>query len=322
MRLARRRWLQAALLGGLGTLLGRDDPGLRLYRRAGHAFGTDVSITVAAPHERSAEAALDAAFHEIRVVERAAALFAPRSEIARLNSQGRLDEPSPLLLDLLGFAAKLHDLSAGAFDCTIQPLWRCYADALAVSRLPTAEDLASACRRVDQNGLSFGRREVRLLERDMGVTLNALAQGYAADRVASVLRRHEAAAAFIDTGELGALGRHPEGRPWKMALAEEGNRLLPFSRPAFVATSADSKLSFTADRRLHHILDPRSARSPSELAAVTVVADSGLVADGLSTALMLVGSARAAALLQAFPGAAASLVTKDRRVLTFGNFPS
>ena len=53
-----------------------------------------------------------------------------------------------------------------------------------------------------------------------------------------------------------------------------------------------------------------------------MTAGSGLVADGLSTALMLVGPGRAAALLRAFPGGAASLIAKDGRALTLGDFPA
>ena len=326
MRPSRRHLLRASLLGGLGALLAGDSRRLTLRRRAGHAFGTTVTVTLAAAGAREGEAALDAAFHTIRAVERSASLLEPRSEVVRLNAELRVADPSPALLDLMAMARTLHALSEGAFDCTLQPLWRCYADRLAQGRLPTTAQLASACCRVGATALEAGTGQVRLAEAGRAVTLNALVQGYASDRVAAVLRSFAVADALIDTGEIGLIGRHPEGRDWQLALAEADGLRVPFPlarrAPLFVATSADSELSFTVDRRLHHILDPRTGISPPELAAATVTAPSGLLADGLSTTLMLVGAERGAALLRAFPGTAALLVTKDRRRLPLGAFPT
>lgn len=325
MRPSRRHVLRAGLLGGLGSMLAGDATRLVPRRRLGHAFGTTVAVTLAAAGGREGEAALDAAFAEIRAVERSASLFEPASELVRLNATSRLDDPSPALLDLLALAARLHAQSDGAFDCTIQPLWRCYADALAQGRLPDAGQRAAALARVGAAALETGPRAVRLGGPGYGVTLNALVQGYAADRVSAALRGFAVADALIDTGELGLMGHRPDGRDWRVLLVEAGRRQASFpaarSAPLFVATSADSELSFTADHRLHHILDPRTGISPPELAATTVTAPSGLLADGLSTTLMLVGAERGAVLLRAFPGTAALLTFKDRSELVLGDFP-
>lgn len=320
MRLARRRLLQGALALGAALPLGRDAAPATLHRRAGHAFGTTVAVSVAAADPRHAGHALDAAFAEIRAVERVASLFRPDSEVARLNRDGRLDSPSPALLDMLRLAEALHAASGGAFDVTIQPLWRCYADSLATGRLPDGMALAGALARVDGAALEAGPGGIRLLAPDMAVTLNALAQGYATDRVLARLRQLGVTGAFVDTGEIGLLGRHPDGRPWSVALAA-----LPSAstRPGggCLATSSGDELAFTPDRRLHHILDPRTGLSPGGLASVTVLAPSGLLADGLSTALLLTGPAAGLALLPAFPGSEALMVKPDGEVVATPGFP-
>jgi thiamine biosynthesis lipoprotein len=316
-RLARRRLLQAGLSTGAALALGCDAAPARLRRRVGHAFGTTVAIAVAAG---DAEQALDAAFAEIRAVERVTDLFRPVAELARLNRDGQLDDPSPVLLDLLRMAQALHAASDGLFDVTIQPLWRLYAETLAGGRLPDAQALAAVLPKVDGRGLEIGPGSVRLLAPGMGVTLNALAQGYATDQVLARLRSLGVTTAFVDTGELGLLGRRPDGRPWTVALDALPGAL---TRPdgGCLATSSDAELAFTPDRRLHHILDPRTGLSPGELASATVLAQSGLLADGLSTALMLVGPSAGLRLLAAFPGSEALMVKRAGGLVATAGFP-
>jgi thiamine biosynthesis lipoprotein len=112
--------------------------------------------------------------------------------------------------------------------------------------------------------------------------------------------------ALIDTGEYGALGTADGGRPWMLAVRdprrEEGHAgvLQMDGRP--VATSGDYATAFTEDFSKHHIFDPASGASPAELAAVTVAAPSGILADGLSTAFMVMGAARSLALAAGMQG--------------------
>jgi thiamine biosynthesis lipoprotein len=318
MSLTRRRCLHAALVGLPAMVLAADAPPPVLHRRPGIAFGTTVAVTVADPDPALAERALDAAYAEIRLVERLTGLFREGGTLARLNRDGRLTDPPPELLDLLRLAQALHAASGGAFDVTVQPLWRCYADALATGRLPTGAALAKARARVDAAGLELGRDSVRLLGPGMAVTLNGIAQGYATDRVLARLRALGIRHAFVDTGELGLIGRRGNGEPWTIALPGQG--LLRLAGGC-LATSSDAELAFTPDRRLHHILDPRTGVSPTELAAATVLAPTGALADGLSTALMLTGAEAGLAMLGHFPGTEALLVAKTGEVRATPGFP-
>lgn len=78
-----------------------------------------------------------------------------------------------------------------------------------------------------------------------------------------------------------------------------------------VATSGDYMQAFTADRRHHHVLDPRTGRSPREVSAVTVVTDTAMDADALSTAIMVLGPEEGLALLERLPSAEGVIVGKD-----------
>lgn len=95
--------------------------GLKTAQRAGTALGSDVSMLVL--HEDSAvgERALDAAFAELRRVERVMSIYLPDSQVSRLNSAGAVTHPNPYLVRVLEEARRMSEKSNGAFDVTVQP---------------------------------------------------------------------------------------------------------------------------------------------------------------------------------------------------------
>ncbi|WP_232630552.1 FAD:protein FMN transferase [Methylobacterium sp. Leaf118] len=291
--------------------------GRRSATRAGLALGTTVALTLVSDRPEVVEAAFRDAFAAIRAVEAAGSLFRPDSALARLNRDGRLEAPDPLLRTMLGFGLSLAQASGGAFDPTVQPLWTLWAAASARGARPDPRALAQAVERVDWRGVVLEEDGVRLARPGMGVTLNGLIQGFAADQAMAALARHGIADAFVDTGEFGASGRHADGRPWRLGLpsrnpAEDVARDHRQERPrtlaavidpfaGFAATSGDDATVFSPDRRDHHIFDPVTGRSPTALSAVTVMAPSGLLADGLSTAAFVMGEEAGAGLVAGFP---------------------
>ncbi|ACA17999.1 ApbE family lipoprotein [Methylobacterium sp. 4-46] len=319
MRPGRRRLLVGAAgalagLGGAGLLALARARGLRTASRAGLAFGTTVSLTLAGPDAAALEAALAEGFAEIRAVERAASLFRADSALSRLNREGRLDGADPHLLALARFALDLAAASAGAFDPTVQPLWQAWAEAAARGARPTPAALARAGALVDWREVRIDGHSLRLLRPGAALTLNGIAQGYAADRVMAALARRGVRDALIDTGELGAAGHRADGSAWRLGIAHPRRArtlaatVAPFA--GFAATSGDYATAFTPDFRHHHIVDPATRASPPDLASVTVLAPSGLLADGLSTAAMVLGETGARALLARYSGCSGHFIAK------------
>jgi thiamine biosynthesis lipoprotein len=285
------------------ALAGRQ--GLQARTRAGLGFGTIVSITVAGEDQALLDAALRDTFAALRGVEAAASLFRGDSALTRLNREGVLHDPDPHLVALLRFALDLARETGGAFDPSVQPLWTLWSGAVARDRRPSEEELSAARAHVDWQSISLEEDRIALRP-GMGVTLNALLQGYAADVAMAVVARHGLRDAFIDTGEFGARGAHADGTPWRLGIAdprregEVAEVMAPFS--GFAATSGDYAMSFSADHADHHIFDPTTGRSPRALCSVTVTAPSGLVADGLSTAAFVLGPEAGQALIARYPG--------------------
>ncbi len=281
-------------------------------------------MTVFHEHGEAAESALDAAFAELDLVEEVMSLYRPDSQLCRLNREHALDDPHPYLVRVLEESQLLAERSGGAFDITVQPLWSVYSSAHKAGRSPEAAELAAARAKVDWRRLEVSPGRVRL-EPGMAVTLNGIAQGFAADRALAALRRHGIEHALVDAGELGAVGDKPSGEPWTAGIqhprVEDAYVAVARLDGRCLATSGDYATSFAADRGDNHIFDPRTGRSPTELASVSVLAESGLLADGLSTALFVLGLERGVALIEATPQADALFVLKDGRTLATKGFP-
>ncbi|MCJ2087712.1 FAD:protein FMN transferase [Methylobacterium sp. E-005] len=306
----------AAGLGGLAAFrASAASRGLVLRTRAGLAFGTTVALTAAGSDAAVIEAALTDGFAAMRAVEAGASLFRPDSALSRLNRDGALHAPDPHLVVLLRFALALAAATEGAFDPTVQPLWPVWSEAAARGGRPDTGVIRAVLARVGWHRVRLEPDRITL-EPGTALTLNALIQGYAADRVMAAFRARGIADAFVDTGEFGASGAHPDGTPWRLGLADPRDPaalaavIAPFM--GFAATSGDYNMCFSDDRADHHILDPATGYSPGGLSSVTVTAPTGLLADGLSTACMVLGRDRGARLVAGHAGCAVRFTDKPR----------
>jgi thiamine biosynthesis lipoprotein len=269
--------------------------------------------------------ALELALVELQQVDQVLSLYRPDSAVCRLNRAGVLDRPHPFLVQVLRQARRLSEQSGGAFDVTVQPLWDLYAAAKKAGRLPDAVEIETARRKVDWRKVEVTQDHVRLHERGMAVTLNALAQGFAADCVLATLRAQGIQHALVNTGEIGAMGRKEGGEPWTLGIQHprrpDAYVALARLSDCCMATSGDYATRFDDEYRRHHIFNPATGGSPTELASATIVAPSGLDADGLATAVMVLGQERGLKLLESYSGAEAFLVLKDGATIMTPRFP-
>jgi thiamine biosynthesis lipoprotein len=270
---------------------------LQWVSRTLSAMGTSMTMQVAHADTTLAVRALDAAVTEIRRIEDQMSLFRPDSAICQLNRTGRLAHPHPDMLEILRLAQQVAQGSQGAFDVTVQPLWLAFEEAKSWGSLPSAEAVLAARRQVGWRGLRVTDAAVWLERAGMGITLNGIAQGYAADKVKTRLKSLGIAHALIDAGEWAALGQPAHAGDWTLGVANprDAQRLLTglAMQGRCVATSADDQCSFSADFVNHHIFDPHTGRSPVELAGVTVVAPTCVMADALTKVFFMAGYDRA-----------------------------
>ncbi len=262
----------------------------------GHALGARASIRLDHPDAAAIAARVRAEIERLDVIF---SLYREDSAIMRLNREGALDAPPFELLDCLATAGAVHAASGGAFDPTVQPLWALWAEAVTGGGEPAAASIAAVPR--GWKGVTLDPARI-VLAPGMALTLNGVAQGHIADRVAAMLAGEGLTDIFIDTGELRALGGQPAGGGWPVTL-ESGPRISLADRA--LATSAPLGTTFDQAGRLGHILDPRTgAPVPARWSSVSVSADSAALADALSTAACVLQTrGEVEAMIMRFPGA-------------------
>lgn len=280
---------------------------LQWRERALLALGTTVWLRAGHASAEVADTALAAAGAAVQQVEMQMSLFRPTSALCCLNRDGVLHAPPPELVVVLRLAQRVAARSAGRFDPTVQPLWQLWQRTHAAGRRPTTAELHRARQLVGWRGVNVQDDVIRLARPGMALTLNGIAQGHAAGMARRALQRHGIEHALLDTGEWLPLGGAPAqtgasaasaaANAWRLGVADphQPGRLLGALQGdgRALACSSDDKLAFSADRRDHHILDPRSGRSPTQLSMVVVAAHDAALADAL-TKPMFMGSAQAA----------------------------
>lgn len=306
-------------------LTSRGTSGLRKHTRTGWALGTQVNLTVCCDDRQMANEAMAAAFAEIERVETVMSLYRADSQVSQLNRDGELTNPHPWLTQVLRTAGDLSARTDGAFDITVQPLWNLYSGHANRGTLPSEAEIREALARVGWERVQIGDSAVRLNGSGTQITLNGIAQGFAADMAGRALQAHGIHSALIDTGEIGAIGAKAGREAWSIGIKHprKEHQLLGLAALSgrCLSTSGDYESRFSKDFSHHHLLNPKTGHSANELASVSVAAPTALEADALSTAVFLLGLERGRRLIETTPGTDALFVTKEGNTQSTSGFP-
>lgn len=309
--ISRRRFV--TLLAAVALPLPHDEP----VRWQGLAMGARASMTLYHPDRATALDAMASVLDEVERLERLFSLHRADSALARLNRDGVVEAVSPDFVRLFADASRISALTGGAFDVTVQPLWKLYADHFAN---PTADPagpppaaVAAARALIDYRAVLTEPGRVALGRPGMAVTLNGIAQGYITDQAAALLRNRGFEHVLLNLGESTAIGCRPDSHGWQIGISDPDDRSRILTTltvtDGAVATSAPAGLRFGNSTPFHHLLDPHTGRSASHWASITVTAPSTTIADGLSTAFAVLPRNDMPAILKAAGATAAYLQT-------------
>ena len=217
---ARRRTLK--ILAAAGGALAWPLPGLGTgsapppFSWRGTALGARASLTLYHVDAAEGRRLVRRIGDEVRRLERVFSLYRRDSVVVALNSSGIVRDPPLDLVRVLADAQAISDATHGAFDVSVQPLWRAYAAHFSAASGPRAGPgqavIDTALELVGYRHIDIGPAAIRFTRPGMAVTLNGIAQGYVTDRIAALLRREGLRNVLIDLGEIRALDRHPSGR--------------------------------------------------------------------------------------------------------------
>ncbi len=295
----------------------------------GPIMGTYYAVKVARPPAGLDAQTLQAEVEQVlKGVIDAISTYDPESELSRLNRNPSTDwvAVSRVLYAVLAEGQRLSRLSDGAFDITVGPLvnlWG-FGPQPKADTVPSAEAITAARERVgyDKLELRADPPAIRKQRGDIYIDVSALGEGEGADRMAAYLESRGATDYMAAVaGTMRVRGNNAKRVSWGIAIEvpdpenREVQRILPLTDSA-VSTSGDYRNFFkTAGKRYSHHIDPKTGNPVEQrLASVSVVApggaDSGRRADGLATALIVMGEARGLALAEA-QGLAAYFILRE-----------
>jgi thiamine biosynthesis lipoprotein len=309
------------LLATLTLVCLGDEPTLQRFTFTQRHMGTQFEIVLYAPNETIAQEAAQAAFARIAELDGIMSDYRPTSELMQLCKKAG-GGPVPVSADLFDILARSQEISRrseGAFDVTVGPVVRLWRRSRRTRRLPDPDELARARKLVGYDKIRLNARErtVQLTVEGMLLDLGAIAKGYAVEAALEVLRRYGLTRALVAASGDIAAGDPPPGRPgWKVGIAPLDNANAEPSRfvllnHAAVSTAGDTEQYVEIDgKRYSHIVDPHTGMGLTRRSSATVVARDGTTADGLDTAVSVLGAQKGLALVEATDGAALFFVTR------------
>jgi thiamine biosynthesis lipoprotein len=296
---------------------------LQLFTATQKHMGTDVMIRVWAPSGEVAERGFEAAYARVRTLEKVMSDYDAESEISRLVQQAPMQSPVPISADLwqvLQRSEKISRASNGAFDVSIGALSRLWRRARRQKQLPSTERTEQAIRSVGYQAVVLGQDTATIQLKRSGVRLDlgGIGKGFAADAALAELKRLGLQIALVDAGGDLAIGARPPGKKgWRIGVAPlkaDGppSQFLQLSNCG-IATSGDAWQFVEIDgRRYSHILDPRTGIGLTTRSSVTVIAADATAADGLASAVSVLGPEKGLALIARFKGASALVVQASK----------
>ncbi|WP_419014947.1 FAD:protein FMN transferase [Dysosmobacter sp.] len=189
----------------------------------------------------------------------------------------------------------------GALDLSIYPIVRAWGFTTGSYQVPDEETIQSLLPLVDYTQIQYDAATgVVTLPEGMEIDLGSVAKGYAGQLAAQMLRNSGVESALLNLGgNVQTVGAKPDGSPWQIGIkdpqGEDAMMVLSVEDQA-VVTSGGYERYFEQDGQTYwHIMDPFTGRpADSGLISVTIVGDEGVVCDGLSTALFVMGLEKAA----------------------------
>ena len=285
-------------------------------------MGTRCAVEFWSERPAEVDSLANAAFDEMRRIDRLMSTYKPESELSQLNA-GAAKKPQVLSLELFGLirdSLAYSRLSDGAFDVTYASVGYLYD--FPSHRRPNTAAIRRALPGIDYRHLRLDdKRHSVFFERPgMRVDLGGIAKGYAVDRAMAVLKRGGITRAMVNAGGDTLIAGDRFGKPWIVGIRDPNERdkvalRLPLTDTA-ISTSGDYARYFDeGGTRYHHIIDPKTGDSARLLRSATILAPTAIQTDGLSTAVFVMGAERGLAMINRLDDVDAVVVTPAGKVL-------
>lgn len=292
-------------------------------------MGTVINVTLYDANDAKAEQAIAAVMAEMRRIDQQYSPYIPTSELSRVNElapKASAQNPLPISAEFARIIQKANhysDLSGGAFDITFASLARYYDYRKGLK--PTDAQFQELVPQINYKfiHLDTQKHTVYFDHPKVYIDLGGIAKGYAVDRGVEILQQYGIAHANVSAGGDSRILGDKLGKPWLVGIrnprAEDKNAVaitLPLENCA-ISTSGDYERFFIdADgQRVHHIINPKTGKSPHGIISVSVIGAAGFDTDPLTKTIFILGPEKGLALIDSLSGFDAVVITESGKVL-------
>ncbi len=294
---------------------------------SGRTMGTTYHIKIITGYLNSLDGLKEQIDQRLEEINQSMSTYRPNSEISRFNaiqdSQATF-RVSDDFWSVMQVARRIYELTGGAWDGTIKPLvnlWG-FGNTQQSRQMPEIATIKDKIRMVGFNHIhisktGFLQKKVETLSLDLA----SIAKGFAVDQISELLRVEGLSHFLVEIGgEVSAAGYRKDGSPWRVGINQPDStatlnatyRVVPLHNRA-MATSGNYRDYFEIQgQRYSHIIDPRTGYPVDNgVVSVSVVADSCVFADGLATALMVMGHKDGLRLIDSLKDVAAFIIVRN-----------
>ena len=259
-------------------------PELLRLEESGDAMGATYSIVLYGYDRVKMEAAVDAAFEEVRRLDEMLSNYRADSEWSEVN-RSAAEKPvkvSPELFQLLSDCVAYSRESEGAFDISVGPLMKVWGFYKGSGHLPHRAEVEAVLPKVGYKHIHLDEKAGTVWFDRAGVELDpgGIGKGYAVDRMVAILRRMSVDTALVAASgsSIYGLGAPPDSpRGWPVDIKDPWDQRRKvaevFLKDMSMSTSGSYEKFFRAEGRVYaHIMDPRTGYPAQGSVAVSVVA--------------------------------------------------
>jgi len=293
------------------------------------AMGTFVSMTLLHPSRDQAENAMGEAFFEIDRLSRSMSRFDETTAVTLLNREGFLKDVPPEVGEVVKRALEYYRISNGAFDISVKPVVDLFKERFSKGKKmpPTEGELREALRLVNASNIEFEGSSLRFKHPGMGITLDGIAKGYIVDRASHVLAKHRIKNHLINAGgDIRTMGHRRDKQPWTIAVQDPQKKKhypdIIHMTDGAIATSGNYEIYFDKEKMFHHIINPNTGLSPDESTSVSVLAETAMDADALSTSVFVMNPERGTRFINLLPKCESLVVAKGNRKIKSSGWKS
>ena len=298
-------------------------------KRTVKLMGSRFDLTIVAQDKTSAQAYIDTAVIEITRIENLISEWIPNTQVSAINRNAGIKpvKVDKELFDLTERALYLSKLTHGAFDISFaaaDKIWKFDGSMLTV---PTPEAVKASLKNIGYKNIKLDSKNqtIFLALPGMKIGFGATGKGYAADRTKALLLSKNVIAGIINaSGDMNSWGKQPEGTPWTVGITdpfdtENTMSVFALENNAVVTSGTYEKYVELDGKRYAHIIDPRTGYPAKGVASVTIFANSAEMANGLSTAIVVLGIKRGLKLLNQTKSMSGLLIDDHGKVYRSNN---